>query len=291
MRQFGYHAPSTLDEAVALLHELGEAGRPIAGGTDLVVQMKEDHTRFPYPDMVVSLQRIKGLQHIDFSEKGGLRIGSGATMAEIAGHEVIRSRYAALAEGAGVVGSLQTMNMGTIGGNVCNAAPSADTAPALLAFEATAVIVGPSGRREEPLTRFFVGPGKTTLKPGELLSELHLPAPHTKTGSAYLRHTPRKQMDIAVVGVAVALTLEGDTIRRARVALGAVAPTPVRSPNAEAALEGQPAGDETFAKAAAAAAGDCSPISDVRGSAEFRRHLVRVMTERMLKLAAERARG
>ncbi|HVP05492.1 MAG TPA: xanthine dehydrogenase family protein subunit M [Dehalococcoidia bacterium] len=291
MRPFRYHAPATLDEAVALLHELGEAGRPIAGGTDIVVQMKEGHTRFPYPDMIVGLGRIPGLQEIEFSDKDGLRIGAAATMADVAASEEIRARYRALAEGAGVVGSLQTMNMGTVGGNVCNAAPSADTAPALLAFEAEAVVVSPSGRRAQPLHEFFVGPGKTTLKPGEILTELRLPAPPAHTGSAYVRHTPRKQMDIAVVGVAVALTLSGDTIQRARVALGAVAPTPVRAPRAEAALEGQKATAETFAKAAAAAMSDCSPISDVRGSAEFRRHLVRVLTERMLALAATRARG
>jgi CO/xanthine dehydrogenase FAD-binding subunit len=291
LRPFGYHAPSTLDEAVALLHELGEAGRPLAGGTDLVVQMKEGHMRFPYPDIVVSLQRIKGLQHIDFSEKEGLHLGPGATMAEVAAHDVIRSRYQALAEGAGVVGSLQTMNMGTIGGNVCNAAPSADTAPALLAFDASAVVVGRTGRREVKLNDFFTGPGQTILQAGELLSELRVPAPAAGTGSAYTRHTPRKQMDIAVVGVGVMITLEGDTIQNARVGLGAVAPTPIRSQGAEGELLGKVVGDDVFAQAAEAAASDCSPISDVRGSAEFRRHLVRVMTVRMLKLAAERARG
>lgn len=291
MRPFGYHAPATLDEAIALLHELGDKGRPVAGGTDIVVQMKEGHTRFPYPDMVVGLQRIPDLQGIEFSDEHGLRIGAGATMADIANHDVIRQRYTALAKGAGVVGSLQTMNMGTIGGNVCNAAPSADTVPGLLAFEAQAIIAGRGEQRTIPLTEFFHGPGRTALKHGELLMALHLPVPPANTGSAYIRHTPRKQMDIAVVGVGVALTLNGETIQRARVALGAVAPTPVRAPSAEAALEGQPATSETFAKAAQAAAGDCSPISDVRGSAEFRRHLVRVMTERMLVLAATRARG
>lgn len=291
MRPFRYHAPATLDEAVALLHELGERGRPIAGGTDIVVQMKEGRTRFPYPDTIVALQRIPGLHEIEFSEKDGLRIGAGATMAEVAASGVVRQRYRALAEGAGVVGSLQTMNMGTIGGNVCNAAPSADTAPALLAFEAEVVIAGPAGRRTQPLHEFFTGPGRTTLSPGELLTELRLPPPSAATGSAYVRHTPRKQMDIAVVGVAAVLTLNGNTVQRARVALGAVAPTPVLSPRAEAALVGQPATAETFAAAAAASAADCNPIGDVRGSAEFRRHLVRVLAERMLALAAERARG
>ncbi|MEO8457966.1 MAG: xanthine dehydrogenase family protein subunit M [Chloroflexota bacterium] len=291
MRSFAYHAPKTLDEAIALLHELPEGARPVAGGTDIVVQMKEGRTKFPYPQLVVSLDRISALKGIEYSAADGLRIGSGATMSEVANHPAVREHYLALAEGAGVVGSLQTMNMGTIGGNVCNAAPSADTAPALLAFEATAVIVGRTAQRSLPLSNFFVGPGRTALKPGELLAELRLPAPPTGTTSAYQRHTPRKQMDIAVVGVGVALTIVGGKITRARVSLGAVAPTPIRAPKSEAALEGQSPNDATFAGAAEIAASEASPIADVRGSADFRRHLVKVMTARMLARAAERAKG
>ena len=290
MRPFDYYAPQTLDEAVALLHQMRDA-RPVAGGTDIVVQMKEGRTKFPYPQMIVSLDRIGELKGIDFSEKDGLRIGAATTMADIAASPAVRERYQALAEGAGVVGSWQTMNMGTIGGNVCNAAPSADTAPPLLVFEAQAVIVGPTGRRTMPLNAFFRGPGLTALGSGELLAEVRLPVPPAGTASAYVRHTPRKQMDIAVVGVGVALTIVGGKISRARVALGAVAPTPIRAALAEAALEGQPPSDEAFTRAAEAASAECSPIADVRGSAEFRRHLVQVMTARMLAKAAERARG
>jgi CO/xanthine dehydrogenase FAD-binding subunit len=290
VRPFDYYAPQTLDEAVALLHQLPDA-RPVAGGTDIVVQMKEGRTKFPYPQMIVSLDRIGELKGIDFSEKNGLRIGAGTTMADIATSPVVRVRYQALAEGAGVVGSWQTMNMGTIGGNVCNAAPSADTAPPLLVFEAECVIVGPTGRRTLPLGEFFRGPGLTALGSGELLAELRLPTPPRGTASAYQRHTPRKQMDIAVAGVGIALTIAGGKIARARVALGAVAPTPIRAETAEAALEGQPPTEEAFARAAEAAAAECSPIADVRGSAEFRRHLVKVMTARMLARAAERGRG
>lgn len=291
MRTFEFEAPETIDEAVSLLKAAGGSARPLAGGTDLVVQMKESATRFPYPATIVSLDRISELRGIDFSDDGGLRIGAGATMTDVATHPAIRERYAALAEGAGFVGSLQTMNMATIGGNVCNAAPSADTAPPLLVYDAEAVIIGPDGRRTLPIAELFRGPGQTALAPDELLVELRLPAPTPATGAAYQRNTPRKQMDIAVVGVAVALTLSGDTIERARVALGAVAPTPLRAKSAEAALEGQPANDETFAKAAAAAVEDSSPITDIRASAEFRRHLVKVMTARQLAEAANRAKG
>jgi len=210
-------------------------------------------------------------------------------MIDVAESASVRDHYPALAEGAGVVGSLQTMNMATIGGNVCNAAPSADTAPALIVYEAEAVIVGPGGRRSVPIAEFFVGPGRTALAADELLAEVRIPTPAAGAGGAYQRHTPRKQMDIAVVGVAAVLTIEGGTMRGARIALGAVAPTPVRAPKAEAELEGKAPSPEAFAEAAEIAAGECTPISDTRGSAEFRRHLVRVMTERMLQAAAERA--
>jgi carbon-monoxide dehydrogenase medium subunit len=291
LRTFDYSAPETIDEAVSLLKAAGGSARPLAGGTDLVVQLKERATRFPYPATIVSLDRVSELRGVDFSETDGLRIGAGATMTDVASHPAVRDRYAALAEGAGVVGSLQTMNMATIGGNVCNAAPSADTAPPLLVYEAEAVIVGPNGRRTLPIAEFFRGPGETALASDELLAELRLPVPPSGTGAAFRRHTPRKQMDIAVVGVGVAITLSGDTIEHARVALGAVAPTPLRASAAEAALQGQAANDETFAKAAEAAVQDSSPITDLRASAEYRRHLVKVMTARLLAEAANRAKG
>ena len=291
MRTFEYHAPTSLNEAISLLQEHGEAARPLAGGTDLVVQMKEKATKFAAPSHIVSLLRVPELSGVSFSESEGLRIGAGATMSQVADSPIIRERYRAIAEGAALVGSIQTMNMATVGGNLCNAAPSADIAPPLLAFEAEAVIVGPSGRRKLALEEFFLGPGKTALAADELLAEVRVSLPPPGTGSAYDRHTPRKQMDIAVVGVAAALTMAGERIERARVALGAVAPTPVRAPQAEAALEGQAPSDELFARAADVSAAECSPIADLRGSAEFRRHIVRVMTKRMLREALDRARS
>lgn len=290
MRTFDYAAPTSLDEALSALSANGGA-RPLAGGTDLVIQMKEAATRFPYPTSIVNLLGVPELKGIEYSDSDGLRLGAASTMTEIAESPPICEKYTALAEGAGIVGSIQTMNMATVGGNLCNAAPSADTAPPLLVFDAVAEIAGANGRRSVPLTEFFRGPGETVVEPDELLVEVRLPAPVASTGSAYTRHTPRKQMDIAVVGVAAAVTLEGDRIASARISLGAVAPTPVRAPKAEESLAGQPMMDESFAKAGEIAAGECNPISDVRGSAEFRLHLVKVMTERMLRLAAERARG
>lgn len=269
-----------------------EGARPLAGGTDLVIQMKESATRFPYPTSLVNLLRVPDLQGIRFDPEEGLRIGAAATMTDLAQSGEVRGHYAALAEGAAIVGSIQTMNMATIGGNICNAAPSADTAPPLLAFDAAVEIAGPEGRRSVPLDEFFTGPGETAVGRSELLVEIRLPPPRPRSGSAYSRHTPRKQMDIAAVGVAAAITLgEDGTIEDAHIALGAVAPTPMRARQTEASLTGQAPSSDMFAHAGETAAGECSPISDVRGSAEFRRHLVRVMTGRMLSEAAKRAGG
>jgi len=251
--------------------------------------MKEGATRFPSPSCIVSLLRVPELQGIEFSESGGLRIGAGVTMAEVAASPVINERIRAIAEGAGVVGSLQTMNMATVGGNLCNAAPSADIAPPLLAYGAEAVVAGSNGRRTLPLEEFFLGPGRTAVMPGEILVEVIVPTPAAGTGSAYRRHTPRKQMDIAVVGVAAVLTIADAKIKQARIALGAVAPTPVRAREAEAILEGREVSDGAFERAAEAAAQSARPISDVRASAEFRTHLVRIMTGRILREAATRA--
>jgi carbon-monoxide dehydrogenase medium subunit len=291
LKTFEYFAPTSLPEALSLLQKRGEEGRALSGGTDLVVQVKEGG-KIPTPSYLVSLRRLPELRGIDFSERAGLRIGATVTMTEATESAPVRERYRALADGAEIVGSIQTMNMATIGGNVCNAAPSADTAPPLLTYEAVAVIAGPKGERDVPIEEFWLGPNQTALQQGELLRELRLPAPPANTGSVYVRQTPRKQMDIAVVGVAVLLTLgQGDRIERARIALGAVAPTPIRARKAEAALEGKAASEALFAEAAETATSEASPIGDVRGSAEFRRHLVRVTTERCLQEAAQRARA
>ncbi len=292
VRTFQYFAPESVQEAIEFLQERGSGSRPLAGGTDLVVQMKEGSTKFPLPSSLVSLRRVQELKGVEFSEAEGLRIGAGATMAELAASADLRDRFSAIAEGAAVVGSLQTMNMATVGGNFCNAAPSADTVPPLMVFEADAIITGPSSQRWLPLDRFFFAPGKTALSPYDLLLELRALAPAAGTGSAYLRHTPRKRMDIAVVGVAALLTLgTGGMIEKARIALGAVAPTPIRAPEAEAVLEGKIVSEALFKRAAEAAADAAQPISDVRASADYRRHLVRTLTERCLQEAARRARA
>src|SRR3990170_8486093 len=241
MRRFEYFAPQSLAEAVTLLKEHGDGVKLLAGGTDLLVQMSAgggfasgEKEAGLHPSAVVSLHALSELRGIEYDEANGLRIGSGVDMATIEAHPVVRERYTALAEGAGIVGSVQTRNMATLGGNVCNAAPSADTTPPLVVFDAVADILGPDGRREAPVGKLFVGPGKTVLAPQEIVLAFRLPLPvrqagaPLRTGSVYQRHTPRKIMDIAVVGVGTRLTLapDADTIREARVCLGAVAPTP-----------------------------------------------------------------
>jgi len=288
MHRFEYHAPTSLEEAVALLKEHGDGTKLLAGGTDLLVHMKEGGL---HPPRVVSLHAVAGLDGITFDDSDGLSIGSAVSMGDIEAHDTILQRYTALAEGAGIVGSVQTRSMATIGGNIANAAPSADTAPPLAVFDAVAQIVGSGGSREVAVIDLSDGPGSTVLAGDEVLTGFKLPAPPANTGSVYQRHTPRAIMDIAAVGVGVRLSLDGGNIGEARICLGAVAATIIRAPEAEEALIGQPPSAELFAKAAELAQAASSPISDVRGSAEFRRHLVGVMTKRCLDIALERAQS
>ena len=203
----------------------------------------------------------------------------------------MRSDYLALAESAALIGSVQVRNLATVGGNLCNAAPSADMVPPLLALDAEVVIAGPRGHRRVPLASFFVGVRQTVIAPDELLLDIVVSAPGPGSGGSYLRHTPRRELDIAVVGVAAQLTLSDGACAKARIALAAVAPTPLRATAAEQALEGRPVTAAQIERAAALAVDAARPISDQRGSAEFRRHLVRVLTRRTLATALERARG
>ena len=286
MLRFAYESAASLDEAVATLARLGPGARVLAGGTDLLPQIKEHVVE---PPAVLALGVIPELQVLESTPDGGLRIGAMVRMRVLERSPLVQGRYEAVAEGAKLVGSVQIRNLATLGGNVCNAAPSADVVPALVAFGGEAVAVGPGGRRTLPLEGFFLGPRRTALEPGELLVEVRLPAPPPRTGSAYRRHTPRMEMDIAVAGSAAVVTLEDGRIADARICLASVAPTPVRAPSAEAVLRGAEPTDDVLRRAAQAAAGDCTPISDVRGSEDYRRHLVAVLTERVLRSAITRA--
>lgn len=286
MRRFDLMLPGSVDECLRVLRERGPEAKLVAGGTDLLPQLKNGLLR---PACVVDLSGVVQLRRLERVEGRGLRIGASVTARTIEQDPDIRSSYPALAESAALIGSVQVRNLATVGGNLCNAAPSADLAPPLLALDAEAVIAGPTGERRVPLQSFLVGVRRTVLAPDELLLELVVPAPGPRSGGSYLRHTPRRELDIAVVGVASQITLSDGVCARARIALAAVAPTPLRATAAEQALEGRPLTAEQIERAAALAVDAARPISDQRGSAEFRRHLVRVLTRRTLSIALERA--
>ncbi|MCL4303325.1 MAG: FAD binding domain-containing protein [Anaerolineae bacterium] len=284
MNRFDYLAPMSLTEALALLSDRPEA-LPLAGGTDLLVQIKE-HRR-PV-EAVLSLKRVPEVHQLSLN--GTLAFGSAVPLAQIVAAQQIRQNYTALADGAALIGSVQIRSVATVGGNLCNASPSADTAPPLLVLKAQAVIVTAEGERTVPLAEFFRGPGRTALQPGELLKEIAVPQPPVRSGSCYLRHTPRAAMDIAVVGVAAAISLDDEgVITEARLVLGAVAPTPIRAAAAEALLPGQRLTGELLAEVGHVAAQEASPIDDLRASAEYRRHVVNVLTQRALGQALARA--
>ncbi|HEX2517264.1 MAG TPA: xanthine dehydrogenase family protein subunit M [Chloroflexota bacterium] len=289
MRGFAYHAPRSLAEAVQILSREGEGGKVLAGGTDLLIQIKE---RGAVPRYVVSLRDVPEVRQVTYDATSGLRIGAGARLSEVAAHPVVQERYPILVQGASLVGSLQIQNLGTVVGNLCNAAPSADCAPPLVALGASVRIAGPGGERTVPLEEFFSGPGRTVLAPEELVVEVLVPPPGARSGGAYERFTPRQEMDIAVVGVGSVVSLgEGDRCQEVRICLGAVAPTPERARDAERLLEGQELTPELVAEAGAAAAAQARPITDQRGSATYRTRLVEVLTRRTLMAAWQDARG
>lgn len=285
MKRFDYLAPTSLREAVEILHENPET-LPLAGGTDLLVQIKERHRPV---SAVMSLKRIPEVH--EYANNGMLTIGSAVKVGRIANDPWIQQKLTALAAGAGLIGSVQIQNMATVGGNICNASPSADTAPPLLVLDAQLLIASTQGERMLPLSAFFVEPGKTALKPGGLLKAILLPHPKPRSGSFYYRHTPRARMDIAVVGAAAMLGLDEEgKIAAARIALGAVAPTPVRAFEAEVDLIGKTPSEKLFAHAATAAMAAAVPIDDLRASADYRRHLVNIYTQRALRQAFMRAK-
>jgi len=288
VRRFDLILPSSVDDCLRVLAERGPEAKLVAGGTDLLPQLKNGLLK---PACVVDLSGVAPLRRLERTDGRGLRIGPAVTARALERDPGVRSDYLALAESAALIGSVQVRNLATVGGNLCNAAPSADMVPPLLALDAEVVVAGPRGHRRVPLASFFVGVRRTVLAPDELLLDIVVPGPGPGSGGSYLRHTPRRELDIAVVGVAAQLTLSDGACAKARIALAAVAPTPLRATAAEQALEGQPVTAEQIERAAALAADAARPISDQRGSAEFRRHLVRVLTRRTLATALERARG
>lgn len=286
MRRFELILPESLDDCVKALARHGSEAKLLAGGTDLLPQMKNALLK---PAVVIDLSGVPRLRSIESGNGQGLRVGAAVTARTLELDRSVRSRFLSLAESGALVGSVQVRNLATLGGNLCNAAPSADMAPPLLALDAEAVVTGPKGERRLPIATFFTGVRRTVLAPDEILVELAMPTPGAHSGGNYLRHTPRRELDIAVVGVASQLTLANGVCTKARIALAAVAPVPLRATAAEQALEGQAVTPERIARAADLAVEAARPISDQRGSADFRRHLVRVLTRRTLTTALARA--
>ncbi len=289
MKDFEYAAATTVDEAVSLLAARGPKAKILAGGTDILVQLREGMRE---ADLVLDIKKIPELMDYSFSPEKGLRLGAGAPCYRIYRDAAILKAYPALADSARIIGGWQIQSRASIGGNLCNSSPAADSIPSLIALEAVCQIAGPGGRRSVPAAEFCTAPGKNVLSRGEFLVSLDFPAPAPHSGSRYLRFIPRNEMDIAVVGVGawVKLNAAGDKIESARLALGAVAPTPLKATEASAWLAGKPATAETFAEAGKLARKIAKPISDMRGTAEYRVHLVGVITERALAGAVERAR-
>jgi carbon-monoxide dehydrogenase medium subunit len=283
-----FEVPASVDAAVALLNEGGAGARVLAGGTDLLVQMRSGLVE---PSMIVDIKHLPETLEIS-PEDGGFRIGSAVSGAELGEHPELKAMWPGVVESAELIGSTQIQGRASMGGNLCNASPAADTVPALIAARATCTVAGPQGRREIPVEAVCTGPGQTSLARGEFVVSFHLPARPDRSSDAYLRFIPRTEMDIAVVGVAVSLTLDtSGTCTEAEVSLGAVAPTALRVSEAAAALVGTRLDDDAMEALARAASAACRPIDDKRGTVDFRIRVAGVLAQRAARIAADRARS
>jgi aerobic carbon-monoxide dehydrogenase medium subunit len=281
-----YAAPTTVDEAVGLLASDADA-RVFAGATDLIPQIRSGR---PEPSVLVDLKKIDRL--IGSSESGGSwTVGAATPTSTLTADAAFSGAFPGLSEASGLIGSDQIQNRSSWGGNLCNASPAADSVPALVVNGVRAVIAGSNGERTVAVEDVVTGPGQTSLADDEFVVEFEVDAPAANTSDAYLRLIPRTEMDIAVVGAAVRITMDGDTCTSATVALGAVAPTVVRVPDAEAALVGSTLDDATLEAVAAAASAACNPIDDKRGTIDYRRQVAGVLAKRAANIAAERARA
>jgi len=286
VKWFDYAAPSSVAEAIGLLTAHPSA-RLLAGGTDLLVQIRAGRKE---TDLVVDAKHVPELNAIHYDPAVGLTLGSAVPCYRIYRDQAVARAYPALAEVASLIGGTQIQGRASIGGNLCNAAPSADSVPLLIALGATCRVAGPRGSRDVAVENFCTGPGRTVLQPGELLVSLHLPPRPPHSGARYLRFIPRNEMDIAVAGAGVEVILENGRFRSARVALSAVAPTPLYVREAGEALAGSPVDESSIAVAAEIARKSARPITDMRGTADYRSHLCAVLTRRALEAAVARAR-
>lgn len=282
------HTPKTFEQAAAIAAAATGQTRFLAGGTDVLVQLR---AMMVTPDDLIDLKHIPGVKDIAPTADGGWRIGIAVSGAELGRHAGILADWPGVVEGMQLVGSTQVQGRATLVGNLCNGSPAADSVPAMVAAGATVSVIGPQGNREVAVEDIPVGPGRTSLKPGEIITAITLPPRGANGGDAYLRFIPRTEMDIAVVGVAVNLTLNGDRIATARVALGAVGPKIFLVPTAAQTIIGSALDDAALAALSAAAIAASTPISDKRGTAEFRRDIVGVLVQRAARIAYARAQG
>ncbi len=283
-----YHTPATFGDAVAIASGAEGVTRFLAGGTDVLVQLRSDLVE---PDNLIDIKRVPGASDITKNPDGSWTLGVAATGAEMSEHAELGRDWPGLVEAMDLIGSTQVQGRATLTGNLCNGSPAADSVPAMFAAGVTVSVTGPDGMRQVPVEQIPAGPGKTNLAKGELISAVHVPARRAGGGDAYLRFIPRTEMDIAVVGCGVNLALNGDTITEARVALGAVAPTVVMVPDAAAAIVGTTLDDAALAKLSEAAAAACNPIDDKRGTIAFRTHVAGVLARRVARIAYDRAKG
>lgn len=283
MHRFEFLSPANLTEAVSLLNHYAATARVISGGTDLLTAFKEGWDR---PEWVINLAGLGELRHIEFDPDRGLIIGAGTTVREVETSLLVRQNYPVIANAAATLASIQIRNMATVAGNICRASPSADMPPSLLVLDASVRAIGPHGERVIHLADFFKGPGKTILATNEILMEILIPPVLPNSGAVYIKHSPRQAMDLAAIGIAVAITLDSGFCKKVRIAMGAVAPTPRRVFDAENLLTGQKPSPDLFEQAADLAVAACQPIGDIRASANYRQKMVRVLVVRALIQAA-----
>ena len=290
MEWIDFAAPKTLSEALELLASHGERARMIAGGTDILVQLRGGRYS---ADLLVDVKAIPELNQISYSPQTGLVLGAATPCYRIYQNQAVASAYPGLIDAASLIGGIQIQGRATIGGNLCNAAPSGDSIPPVIVLGGVCHIAGPNGNRQVPAEDFCTAPGRNALKPGELLVSINLPAPQAHAGANYLRFIPRNEMDIAVAGVgsSVVLDASGQNFVSARIALASVAPTPVLARDAGDSLAGKPVSEAAIQEASEKAMADAVPINDMRGTIRQRIHLVGVLTRRTLNNAVRRARG
>jgi carbon-monoxide dehydrogenase medium subunit len=288
LQDIKYVKAGSVDEAVQLLKDGGARARPLAGGTDIIVQARE---RKRDVNLFVDIKAIKETMELSYDPAKGLTVGSATPCYLIYGNETVKQHYPALVESASVIGGIAIQGRASLGGNLCNSGPAADSVPAMIAYAGVANIAGPGGRRSVPIEEFNTGPGRNVLTDGEFVVNITFPAPAANSGAAWQRFIPRNEMDIAVVNAGTYVRFEGTNVAAARCSIGAVGPTVIYVQGVEDAIKGKPLSEETIKAAGQAAKDAARPIDDMRGSIKQRKHLSAVLVERTLREAARRALG